>query len=155
MEATAAQRPPSRVVPPRHLLRLAGDERLVDYVRNASQPAFEVLYDRHHRAILAFCRHMLSDATEAEDAVQHVFMSAYRDLVGSDKVIQLKPWLYTIARNRCLTILRGRRETAVDEIDTPSLENLADTVQKRQDLQDLLRDVAHLPEEQRAALVLS
>ena len=92
------------------LLRVASDERLVEHVRDGSDMAFEVIYDRHHRGILGFCRHMLGSAEEAEDALQHTFMAAYRDLLRSDKPIQLRPWLYAIARNRCFTILSARRE---------------------------------------------
>ena len=137
------------------LLRLADDDKLVAFVRGGSQAAFEVVYDRHHRGILSFCRHMLGTQHEAEDALQHTFMAAYRDLVGSDKDIQLRAWLYTIARNRCLSMLRARRERPVDELDEIPTEGLAQQVQVRHDLQDMLRDLAALPEEQREALVLS
>ena len=70
MEASAARRPtrPGPRVPAR-LLRLASDDRLVELVRAGSEPAFETVYDRHHRGILAFCRHMVGTAEEAEDAV--------------------------------------------------------------------------------------
>jgi len=134
---------------------MASDERLVEQVRAGSEPAFELVYDRHHRGILAFCRHMLGSAEEAEDAVQHTFMAAYRDLVGSDKPIQLRPWLYTIARNRCFSTLRARREKPLGEMDEPSTENLSTEVQRRQDLRDLLSDLSDLPDDQRAALVLA
>src|SRR3954453_12711882 len=137
------------------LLRVASDERLVDHVRAGSEAAFEVVYDRHHRGILAFCRHMLGSAEEAEDALQHTFMAAYRDLVGSSKAIQLRPWLYTIARNRCFSVLRGRRERPLGELDEPATENLSAEVQRRQDLRDLLGDLSGLPDDQRAALVLA
>jgi RNA polymerase sigma factor (sigma-70 family) len=156
MEASAARRPShhgARV--PARLLRLASDDRLVDHVRSGSESAFEAVFDRHHRGILAFCRHMLGSAEEAEDAVQHVFMAAYRSLAGSTREIQLRPWLYTIARNRCLSVLRARRERPVEHLDELATENLSSEVQRRQDLRDILRDVAELPEEQRAALVLA
>ena len=81
------------------------DERLVASVRDGSEAAFEALYDRHVRGILGLCRHVLGSADEAEDAVQHTFLAAYRDLVASTKPVQLRPWLYTIARNRCYTCL--------------------------------------------------
>ena len=156
MEASAATRParPGPRVPAR-LLRLASDERLVAHVRGGSEAAFEALFDRHHRGILAFCRHMLGSAEEAEDAVQHTFMAAYRSLIGSRQPIQLRAWLYTIARNRCLSVLRARRETPVDDLDELPTENLSAEVQRRQDLRDLLHDVGGLPEEQRSALVLA
>ena len=124
-------------------------------VRQGSQPAFEVVYDRHSRGILSFCRHMLGSREEAEDAVQHTFMAAYKALLESDKDIQLKAWLYTIARNRCLSVLRARREQPSDDIEIASVDGLAAEVQRKVDLQDMLRDLAELPEDQRAALVLS
>ena len=136
------------------LLRLLSDDRLVALIRDGNANAFEALYDRHHRAILSFCRHMLGGADEAEDAVQHTFLAAYRDLISSRKPIQLRAWLFTIARNRCLTILRARRETAL-EFEEPATDGLAAQVQRRQDLRDLVLDINHLPDDQRAALVLA
>src|SRR5918994_4036375 len=147
-----AQRRGPRV--PARLLRLASDERLVDALRGGSEPAFEVIYTRHHRGVLSFCRHMLGSVEEAEDAVQHTFLAAYRDLLGSRKDIQLRPWLYAIARNRCLTVLRSRRER-VDELAEPSTDHLSEEVERRHDLQALLADLADLPDDQRAALVLA
>ena len=145
---------PRRGIPGR-LLRLASDERLVEQVRAGSEPAFEALFDRHHRGVLAFCRHMLGSAEEAEDAVQHTFLAAFRELVGTSKPVQLRPWLYTIARNRCLTLLRTRARQAVGELHEPPTEHLAAEVERRHELRNLLHDVAHLPEDQRSALVLS
>jgi RNA polymerase sigma factor (sigma-70 family) len=145
---------PRRGVPAR-LLRLASDERLVEGVRAGSEPAFEALFDRYHRGVLGFCRHMLGSVEEAEDAVQHTFLSAYRELSRSDSRVVFRPWLYTIARNRCLTMLRARVRQSGDELVEPPTEHLAAAVERRHDLRDLLRDVARLPEEQRAALVLS
>jgi len=158
MQTSAALHPiPRTIGAPRAdvLLRFVSDERLVGHVRDGSEEAFEVLYDRHHRGILGFCRHMLGSVDEAEDALQHAFMAAYRDLLRSDKPIQLRPWLYAIARNRCFTLLKRRREQPLEHAEEPSTENLSAAVMRRQDLRDLLSDVAALPDEQRAALVLA
>ena len=140
---------------PARLLRLASDERLVDALRGGSEAAFEVIYTRHHRGVLSFCRHMLGSVEEAEDALQHTFLAAYRDLLRSDKPIQLRPWLYTIARNRCLSVLRARRERAADEPIEPSTEHLSHEVERRHDLRALLGDLSRLAPDQRAALVLA
>jgi RNA polymerase sigma factor (sigma-70 family) len=128
---------------------------LVALVREGRSAAFEAAYNRHHRSILSFCRHMLGDADEAEDAVQHTFAAAYTDLTSSDKAIHLRPWLFAIARNRCYSVLRARREQPVAELDGLVSEGLAAQVQTREDLRELVRDMRQLPEEQRAALVLS
>jgi len=135
------------------------DARLVARVRGGDEQAFEAVFDRYHRQLLAFCRHMLGNREEAEDAVQHVFVSAHRHLVsGDDRVVDLRPWLYAIARNRCLSLLRARRESVpLDDVPEPSADGLAvaQEVEQREDLKDVLADLTRLPEDQRAALVLS
>ena len=138
----------------KRLLALAGDERIVEQIRRGNELAFEIAFERHGAGILAFCRHMLGSREEAEDAVQHTFAAAFRDLArDSDRKIVLRPWLYTIARNRCLSLLRARREEAkLDELPT---EGLSDEVERRAELRELLADVRELPEDQRAALLLA
>jgi RNA polymerase sigma factor (sigma-70 family) len=103
---------------------------------------------------------MLGSAEEAEDAVQHTFVAAYRDLQrGGEREIALKPWLFTIARNRCLSLLRARREVPAEADALDSREQsgagLAEQVEERADLRRLLADVRELPDEQRAALLLT
>ena len=53
---------------------------------------------------------MLGTREEAEDALQHVFVSAHKHLAARDEIVDLRPWLYAIARNRCLSVLRSRKE---------------------------------------------
>jgi RNA polymerase sigma factor (sigma-70 family) len=140
------------------LLRGSSDERLVAAVRAGDERAFEAAYDRYHRQLLAFCRHMLGTREEAEDALQHVFISAHAGLLADDRPVQLRPWLYAIARNRCLSVLRARHDVgALDAGAEPSTDGLAVAaeVERRQDLRDTLADLARLPHDQRAALVLA
>ncbi len=156
MQASALS--PGALRLPSRLLRAAPDERLVAALRRGDEKAFEAIYDRHHRALLGFCRHMLGSHEEAEDALQRVFVSAHRHLCEGDAHVNLKPWLYTIARNRCLSMLRARRETlALDDVREPSCDGLAlaDEVELGEDLKEMLADLARLPEDQRAALVLA
>jgi RNA polymerase sigma factor (sigma-70 family) len=140
---------------PAALLRLASDRHLVEQVHAGSERAFEALFDRHHRPVLAFCRHMLGSTEEAEDVVQLTFLAAYRDLGRAEPPTALRPWLYAIARHRCLSVLRARRERPVAEVALPVTDRLAAEVATREDLRAILADVAHLPDDQRAALVLA
>src|SRR4051812_46213814 len=151
----AATALPSAPRAPRRRIRALPDERLVERVRAGDDTAFEAIYDRYHRPLLAFSRHMVGSQEEAEDVLQHTFIAAYRSLRGSDEPMQLKAWLFAIARNRSLSVLRSRREHADIEDVNPATEGLADEVQRRADLQEILVDLQHLPEDQRAALVLS
>ncbi|MFL5819437.1 MAG: RNA polymerase sigma factor [Solirubrobacteraceae bacterium] len=135
--------------------RLGSDEMLVAGVRDGDERAFEAIVDRYDRPLLSFCRHMLGSREEGEDALQQTFLGAYRDLVSSTKPIRLRPWLYAIARNQCLSILRARREKLPLDDAEPATDGLAAEVQQREDLRNMLVDLARLPDDQRAALVLA
>ena len=159
LEAHSAHEAP--VVPPRMggrlLLARRTDERLVQMVRQGDAAAFEVLYDRYHLRILSFCRHMLGSQPDGEDATQHAFVALHRHVSADDRHVDVKPWLFQVARNRCLSIIRARREHADidDAVLQPATEGLADSVQRRSDLRELLGDLQELPEDQRAALLLT
>jgi RNA polymerase sigma factor (sigma-70 family) len=150
---------PARIAAPRfrskRLLGLARDERLVEQIRRGNEAAFEVAFERHAPGILAFSRHMLGSQEEAEDVVQHTFAAAFRDLGPDDRrEVALKAWLYAVARNRCVSLLRARRERASEGFDVATVD-VAEKVERRAELHDLLRDLRELPEEQREALLLS
>ena len=156
MEAgTLTRRPPIRLLRSKRLLALAGDDRLVEQIRRGNELAFEVAFERHGAGILAFCRHMLRSREEAEDVVQHTFAAAFSDLQREgERRIALKAWLYTIARNRCVSVLRARREHPAELEEVPT-DGLSEQVEHRAELRELLADVGELPEEQRAALLLA
>jgi RNA polymerase sigma factor (sigma-70 family) len=122
--------------------------------RRWDDAAFEALYDRYHRNLLAFCHHMLGSREEAEDVLQHTFLAAYRSLRAGEKIDRLKPWLYTVARNRCLSVLRERHPDAALDDGAAATDGLVAEVERRADLRALVRDVHRLPPDQRAALVL-
>ena len=142
-----------------HLARSArplgarGDGRLVRDTCRGDQRAFEALYERYHRGVLSFCRHMLRRREDAEDAVQQTFLTAYREFRAGSKPSNVRAWLYAVARNRCLTILRDRREHPTETIEIAG-EGLAAEIDRRADLREMLADIESLPDDQRAALVL-
>src|SRR5919198_411768 len=155
MEASALPRRGRFEIPfGKMLLSRLADEALVEQVRRGNERAFEVVYDRYHAGLLAFCRQMLGGADEAEDALQQAFVSAHADLLRSSRPIALRAWLYAIARNRCLSMLRTRREQT-SELVEPVTSGLSEHVEEREELRALLGDVRQLPAPQRAALVLA
>ena len=88
---------------------------------------------------------MLGDREEAEDVVQHTFFAAYRDLTTTERAYHLRAWLFTIVRNRCLSILRARRERVSLEDVEPSTDGLAAEVERRHELRVLLGDLHGFP----------
>jgi RNA polymerase sigma factor (sigma-70 family) len=139
------------------LLRLQSDERLVTLIRRGSTAAFEVLVARYHARLLAFCRHLLSSREDAEDVLQEVFSAAFNAILDDDRPINVRPWLYRIARNRSLNHLRRIQAVGVDSMDIHLSEHgatTADKVHEREEFRMLVGDIQGLPETQRTALVL-
>src|SRR5579884_3673345 len=139
------------------LLRLQSDERLIGLTRRGSQAAFEVLVARYQSRLLAFCRHLLSSREDAEDVLQEVFAAAFNAIHADERDINVRPWLYRIARNRSLNHLRRAQAIGVDSMDVHFSDNgasTADKVHDREQFRLLVGDIHELPETQKTALVL-
>src|SRR5258708_8967095 len=139
------------------LLRLESDERLIAYVRRGNNSAFEVLVNRYEARLLSFCRHLLGSREDAEDVLQEVFAAAFNAILADERAINVRPWLYRIARNRSLNHLRRNTATGMDSMDVHFAENgisTSDKVLRRESFRELIADVHQLPETQRTALLL-
>jgi RNA polymerase sigma factor (sigma-70 family) len=139
------------------LLRLQSDEKLIGLVRRGHHGAFEALVQRYQPRLLAFCRHMLGSQEDAEDVLQEVFAASFNAICGDDRPINARPWLYRIARNRCLNHLRRPQPAGQDSMDVFERDGgvtTADTVHKREEFRHIVADVQELPETQRTALLL-
>ena len=139
------------------LLRLQSDERLVSLTRRGNTAAFEVLVSRFESRLLAFCRHLLGSREDAEDVLQEVLAAAFNAMLADDRPINVRPWLYRIARNRSLNHLRRVQALASDTMDIHLSDHgasTADKVHDREEFRLLVGDIHQLPETQRTALVL-
>jgi len=139
------------------LLRLQSDEKLIALIRRGHHGAFEALVQRYQPRLLAFCRHMLGSTEDAEDVLQEVFAASFNAICADERPINARPWLYRIARNRCLNHLRRPAPAGQDSMDIFERDGgttTADTVHKREEFRQIVSDVQDLPETQRTALLL-
>jgi RNA polymerase sigma factor (sigma-70 family) len=139
------------------LLKLQGDAKLIAMARSGNAGAFETIVDRYQARLLGFCRQMLGSTEDAEDVLQEVFVNAYRAMLADEREINLRPWLYRIARNRSLNHLRKPTADAQESMDMVPVVEAASTAEKvsnREEFRQLLTDVGKLPETQRTALLL-
>ena len=124
--------------------------------RRREPAAFEALVRRHQATLFNFCLRMLGQADDAADVAQETFVQLYSHLAQLDEQEPLAPWLFRVARNRCIDLIRRRRTVPLgtpDESDDGGTglepaddEPLPDEMAERADLQRLLsRAIAALP----------
>ena len=140
------------------------DGALMERVAHRDSSALEALYDRYALAVYSLILRILQQPASAEEVVQDVFLvlwrnaARYRASYGS-----LKPWLFTLARNRALDHLRRKREKQrrrehsydfdmSDSVATPNLELFLDGARCAERVRACMDE---LPEPQRRAIELA
>jgi RNA polymerase sigma factor (sigma-70 family) len=135
-------------------LRLQPDGRLVSLVRAGYESAFEEIFRRYGAPLRSYAASIVS-ASRADDVTQEAFTKAYLALRGTDKEIQLRPWLYRIVRNTALTDIRDEPRPGV-ELDEAVAAGMTpeQLAEQREDIRLLMAGLRELPEPQRAAIVM-
>jgi RNA polymerase sigma-70 factor, ECF subfamily len=132
------------------------DQELVRRVLAGQTDDFRVLVDRHQQPVFRFASGLLRNHEEAQDVTQEAFLAAFVNLSAYDSSrAAFSTWIFTIARNRCINLLKQRRPIAFNEPD--SIEDVApaDALVNQELSQQLDRALAALPVEQRSAFVLA
>ena len=83
---------------------------------------FRELTEPHHRELLAHCYRMLGSLQDAEDALQDTLLAAWQGLDGFEGRSSVRTWLYRIATNRCLNVLRSASRRPSIEWNIPGVE---------------------------------
>jgi RNA polymerase sigma-70 factor (ECF subfamily) len=144
------------------------DEELAKQFLAGQTSAFEALVQRYAKPIYNFALNFLGDADEADEAAQLTFVQMYQSLSGARLDAPLKPWIYQIARNKCIDQWRGHKTISLTpgeertlegddppESDPPDPAPLPDEIAEREDLQRILRQTINaLPVNFRTAATL-
>src|SRR5690349_2303903 len=137
------------------LSRLLSDERLTKRAVTGDERAFATIFQRYHQSLYRFCLAIVGNPHDAQEALQNTMIKVLRALPGEERQIDLKPWLYRIAHNESIDLLRRRRESS--ELDVEQIApgyGLAEDAATRERLRRLLADMKELPERQREVLVM-
>jgi RNA polymerase sigma-70 factor, ECF subfamily len=131
------------------------DHVLLDAARAGDVEAFEVLVRRHEGRVYRVAFRLLGGHADAQDATQETFVRAWRGLGRFRGESAVSTWLYRIVTNRCLNMIATRRSAASLDLELPSVgSDPAEITEQRERFAAIARQVASLPPEQRAALVL-
>jgi len=112
------------------------------------------LFEAHGRMVYGVCRLILRDPTDAEDAAQQTFLSAYRGLLAGQEPREPSAWLGTIARNECRSRLRARQTEPLSLVREPSGDETAREVDRRAEAEAIAAALAELPPQERDAILL-
>jgi RNA polymerase sigma-70 factor, ECF subfamily len=93
------------------------DEQLVARARRGEASAMEALFLRHRRAAYLLALQLLGDAEEAHDATQDAMMRFLSSLSRFQPGSPVRPWLFSIVRNRCRDLLRRRRVRRAEPLE--------------------------------------
>ncbi|EST26404.1 hypothetical protein N566_23925 [Streptomycetaceae bacterium MP113-05] len=137
----------------------AEDALLAARAGEGDEQAFETLVRRHSLVLLSLAHRLLGSRSDAEDAVQDAFVSAWRRLPEFRGDAAFLTWMYRIVTNRCLNQLRSRRPvTDLDSVPEPAAPEYrsspARAAETQAALDSLSRVLADLTPEQRACWVL-
>src|SRR5262249_46302356 len=114
---------------------------LIEQAKKGDEVAWNALQKQYHAPLTAFCKRFFRQEDEAEDAVQVVFIQAWKHLDSLRGETLLKSWLYRIARNVCLNRLRGKELVSLDNSVESLFEqqtDLASSVENRIITQEII-----------------
>jgi RNA polymerase sigma factor (sigma-70 family) len=136
------------------LLRVAGDERLARLVTAGHDAAFAALYDRYRDVLVRYCRSVVRDEQDALDAFQSTMLNALRALREDRRRAPVRPWLFRIAHNEAISVLRRRPAAEPLDPERVATVDVQRAAEDREELGALLADVGALTVHQRSALLL-
>ena len=139
-----------------HLLEL-DDAALVERHNGGDPAAFDALVMRHRDRAWSVAMRTLGDPTEAADAVQESFISAYRALGSFRSEAKFSTWLHRIVVNACLDRVRRQRSRPTVPLEDALVAATADQrdhLAERETANEVTAALAKLSDEQRLAIVL-
>src|SRR5918998_3385359 len=92
-------------------LRLRREGALRSRAARGDAVAFAAVYERHHQALYRYCRSIVRHDHDAQDALQNTMARAFAALQDRPRDLELRPWLFRIAHNEAVSIVRRRRQT--------------------------------------------
>jgi RNA polymerase sigma-70 factor (ECF subfamily) len=138
-------------------LAVMSDAGLAQRLADGDHWALDAIYRRHAPALRRYARRYV-DAALAEDAVHDALARTQLALLGRERVVELRPWLFRCVRNACLSELDRAATRRHGELGAePVAEGGADccdVAARNEDLRAALRSMGELPPRQREALAL-
>jgi RNA polymerase sigma-70 factor (ECF subfamily) len=132
------------------------DRELVSRVLAGDTDEFQALVQRHQGPVFRFAANMVGNRDDAQETTQDVSLAAFVNLSTFDSArASFSTWLLTITRNRCINLLKRKRTTTSNELNSIAEQASADPIANQELSQKLDQALAALPLKQLSAFVLA
>lgn len=138
---------------------IGDNELLKQYLQTHNNEWLGILLQRYTMLLLGVCMKYLKNENEAQDAVQQVFLKVIQE-VHKYKIDYFKSWLYMVAKNHCLTVLRDKKRKIPEMLTENHSSILSDETERDVPLSSLVTTevlttaLAQLGEEQKQCVTL-
>jgi len=142
------------------------DEQIIREFQAGHREAVNMIFERYKTPILKFCLRLLDNRADAEEAAGEVFLALLVTTYQVNPEVKFSTWLYTIARNQCVSQMRRRKhfisfwplssDRSTDEPwDIPDEKEPSREVLAKKEMATRVRQaIERLPPEQKEAIVL-
>ncbi len=137
------------------------DEELAKKVQNGDKQSFNLLVSRYSEKIFRYAKRFLYNLEDAEDATQDVFFKTYKNIQSFNTKKRFSPWIYRIAHNTFINIIRKKKRERIQFIDLDTVlphfvshNTLEKEISDKFDIKSLEKDIKKLKPKYREIIVL-
>lgn len=135
----------------------ADDKALIMGLKRGDMHSFGQIFEKYRRAVFAYARRILGDDALAEDCVQDVFLELARRADTIDIARGVRGWLFRVARNRAVDMLRRRSREVGSDMADPGRDHGAlpdEAMEKSERAEQVRAEIARLSEAEQEIIVM-
>ncbi|HBG28371.1 MAG: hypothetical protein A2Y10_11270 [Planctomycetes bacterium GWF2_41_51] len=132
------------------------EQKIINNIVNGDAESYRLLVEKYQNPVIRMIRNIVNDNHTSEDIAQEVFLAAYKKLATFDNMrSKFSTWLFTIARNKSLNVIKKKKTQTVEEISEIAEYKRGDELEKQEFLIELDKQMHSLPKNQKTVFVLS
>ncbi len=118
------------------------DEQIVAKVINGDLELYEQIVSRYQVKLGRYIKRLTNRSEEVDDILQEVFIKAYKNLRGFDQKLKLSSWIYRIAHNESVNLIKSSWIQKITSLDNFFDFGQNDSVEKEIDQKELFKQIA-------------
>lgn len=132
------------------------DEEIIEKVRKSDHNLYAIIIERYQDKLLRYAYSLIRDKEKSKDAVQETFIKAYVNLNIFNTQKRFSSWIYQIAHNQAINIIKKHQKEIplLDDTDFESPENIEENFEQKENIQKINNCLKNIPIRYREPLSL-